>query len=546
MSITQVDAAAPSTVRVRPVAGSASRRPGWMLPVTMVVGVLLFWLALALLLDGRHLIPYPWELVHQFVVDGPLLIANAGPTLSVAAMGFLGGVLAVIPLAVISILAPVTEPIVTRVAIVVHVIPFVAIAPILIVALPGDSARIVIAALQVYFPLLIGLLLGLRSTDERTLDVVTASGGRNLARMRYVRVASALPSLISGLKIALPAAVLGALIAEFFGADRGLGAILVNAQDSLLTERVWAIALFVGAIAAAGYGVVSLLARILVPWAGKGNSVSATVAGAEIEGLRRWQVVIGGVVAAVLLVGFWQSLRPVFGFDAFFVKSPLEVARFLVEGNPITGAPADAFWSAFLHALGETGIHAGVGFVVGTALAIAGAVVLVAVPGLERAVMPGAVVLRSIPLVALTPLIVLLFGRGLLGVTVLVTLVTFFPTLVTVIMGLRAAPDGALDVVRASGGSSFSAARRVRLLYAVPAITASARVAIPAAVAGATLAEWLATGNGLGQLLTLSSVQADYFTLWAGGVLLVIVVLALYSLIGVVDRAVSRRLGVAV
>lgn len=516
-----------------------------MTPVAVLGGLILAWIALAALLDGRHLIPYPWVLVQQFGVDGQLLLANLAPTLTVAAKGFAGGVLAVIPLAVIAILAPVTEPIVMRVAIVVHVIPFVAIAPILIVALPGESARVFIAALQVYFPLLIGLLLGLRSTDERTLDVVTASGGRNFARLRYVRIASAVPSLISGLQIALPAAILGALIAEFFGADRGLGAILVNAQDSLLTERVWAIALTVGLLAAAGYGLITLLARIFVPWAGKGTSVSASVAGTETARIRPWQVVAGGVAAAVLLIGFWQSLRSVFGFDAFFVKNPLEVARFLVEGNPITSAPASVFWTSFGSALGESAVHASVGFVVGTALAVLGAVVLVAIPGLERVVMPLAVVLRSIPLVALTPLIVLIFGRGLLGVTVLVTLVTFFPTLVTVIMGLRAAPDGAIDVIRASGGSSFAAARRVRLLYAIPAITASARVAVPAAVAGATLAEWLATGNGLGQLLTLSSVQADYFTLWAGGVLLVVIVLVLYSAIGVIDKAVSSRLGVS-
>jgi ABC-type nitrate/sulfonate/bicarbonate transport system permease component len=519
-------------------------RPDWITPTLVVGSILVAWTVLAALLEGRHLIPYPWVLAQQFGTDGALLLANLGPTLAVAAKGFLGGVIAVIPLAIIAILAPIAEPIVMRVAIVVHVIPFVAIAPILIVALPGESARVGIAALQVYFPLLIGLLLGLRSTDERTLDVVTASGGRNFARLRYVRIASALPSLISGLQIALPAAILGALIAEFFGADRGLGAILVNAQDSLLTERVWAIALTVGALAAAGYGLITMIARIAVPWAGKGNSVSASVAGTETGHLSTGQVAAGGVAATVLLIGFWQSLRPVFGFDSFFVKDPLEVLRFLFEGNPITGTPASAFWGTFFEALGETSVHASVGFVVGTALAILGAVMLVAVPGLERAVMPFAVVLRSIPLVALTPLIVLIFGRGLLGVTVLVTLVTFFPTLVTVIMGLRAAPDGALDVIRASGGSAFSAARRVRLLYAIPAITASARVAVPAAVAGATLAEWLATGNGLGQLLTLSSVQADYFTLWAGGVLLVCVVLVLYSVIGIVDKAVSARLGV--
>ncbi|MCG1037844.1 ABC transporter permease subunit, partial [Polaribacter sp. DS7-9] len=143
----------------------------------------------------------------------------------------------------------------------------------------------------------------------------------------------------------------------------------------------------------------------------------------------------------------------------------------------------------------------------------------VAVPGLERAAMPFAIILRSMPLVALTPLIVLLFGRGLFGVTVLITLVTFFPTLVTVILGLRAAPEGAIDVIRASGGSPLSAALRVRLMYAVPAITASARIAIPAAVSGAMLAEWLATGDGLGNMITLAAVNADYFTLWSAGAL---------------------------
>jgi ABC-type nitrate/sulfonate/bicarbonate transport system permease component len=149
------------------------------------------------------------------------------------------------------------------------------------------------------------------------------------------------------------------------------------------------------------------------------------------------------------------------------------------------------------------------------------------------------------PLVALTPLIVLLFGRGLLGVTVLVTLVTFFPTLVTVILGLRAAPEGALDVIRASGGSSLTAALTVRLMYAIPAITASARIAIPAAVSGAMLAEWLATGDGLGNLITLAAVNADYYVLWSSGVIIVLLVLGLYSLINTVDRAVSRRLGIA-
>ncbi|SEE91358.1 ABC transporter permease [Ruania alba] len=528
------------------VKAAGPARHGTLMHTGGVIGaVLALWLATAFLLRDTSLVPYPWELAAQFAADGSLLAANIGPTLSTAVWGFGLGVVVIIPLVVISILAPTWEPVVVRVAVVVHVIPFVAIAPILVVVFQGQTARVVVAALAVYFPLLINLLLGLRSTDDRARDVVFAAGGGPLTTLRMVRVPSALPSLVAGLQIAVPAAVLGALIAEFFGANEGLGAILISAQDALMINRVWAIAITMGLVSAAGYALVTIAARILVPWAGKGGSVGTSVAGAEQVRLHPWQLLVGALASVVVLVGGWWSLRPVFGLDEFFVKDPLDVWRFLQEGNPFTGAPAEEFWTAFTTALGESAVHAAVGFVVGTLVAVSAAVLLVAVPSLERAVMPFAIVLRSMPLVAITPLIVLVFGRDLVGVTVLVTLVTFFPTLVTVMAGLKAAPDGALDVIYASGGSARTAAFRARIPYALPAITASARIAVPGAVTGATLAEWIATGNGLGNLLTSAAVRADYFTLWSGGLLLVLIVLVLYSAINLIDRLVARRLGVA-
>lgn len=509
-----------------------------------VAAVLVVWCAVAWSFSATGIVPYPWRLIAQIAADWQLLAINTGATLRIAGAGLLAAVAVMVPLACLCLLLPLSEPIVMRVAIVVHVIPFVAIAPILIVALPTDASRIVIAALQVYFPLLVGLLLGLRSTDSAALDVVTASGGRNLARLRFVRSASAVPQLVAGLQIAVPAAVLGAVISEFFGADRGLGAIIVASQQSFLTDRTWAIAVFIGALAALGYGLVTLAARLLVPWAGRGAGVGTNVAGTEQARLARSQALLAGIVTLILLIGLWQSLRSVFGLPEFFTKTPGDILVFLFSGNPRSGAPASEFWLAFGSGLGQTLLDAAVGFVAGTAIAVAVAVLFVAVPPLGRAIMPVAIIVRSVPLLALTPLLMLMFGRGLLGVTVLVTLVTFFPTLVTVMTGLRAAPEGALDVVRASGGGNAQAARYVRLLYALPSITAAARIAVPNAIGGATLAEWLATGKGLGQLLTQSSILADYYTLWASGVLLVIVALIAYAAIGLLDRAATARLGV--
>src|SRR6185503_8401102 len=101
------------------------------------------------------------------------------------------------------------------------------------------------------------------------------------------------------------------------------------------------------------------------------------------------------------------------------------------------------------------------------------AVVMALLPTFEQAVMPTAIVLRSIPIVAMAPLIALVFGRGLLGVTVVVGLVTFFPTLVLVITGLRSAPAQACDLIIACGGSRFTAMRKVQMPYALPALFAA-------------------------------------------------------------------------
>src|SRR5262249_28108799 len=146
--------------------------------------------------------------------------------------------------------------------------------------------------------------------------------------------------------------------------------------------------------------------------------------------------------------------------------------------------------SEILDALGVTLVDAGTGYAVGTAVAVAVAIAMAILPALERAIMPTAIVFRSIPIVAMAPLIALVFGRGLLGTTVVVGLVTFFPTLVLVVTGLRSAPERACEVITSFGGSRIAALRKVRIPYALPALFAAARIAAPAAIGGATLAEW--------------------------------------------------------
>ena len=229
-----------------------------------------------------------------------------------------------------------------------------------------------------------------------------------------------------------------------------------------------------------------------------------------------------------------------FNLNPFFAKDPDDVFRYLVAGP---GAAEHR--AVLLDALGRTVSDAAGGYLVGTLAATAVAMAVVLSRGVEQAVMPVAITLRSVPLVAMTPLIALIFGRGYLGVTAVVEHRHLLPH-----PGQRRgrAPLRPRPGLRPGAGQrrqSLMVMRKVRLPYALPAFFASARIAAPAAIGGATLAEWLATGTGLGNVLVISYSASDFNTLWSGAVLIVAVSVALYGLVGIIEgtRRVSMRQG---
>jgi len=502
--------------------------------------VVLVWFALSGLLADLRVIPSPVDVVSQIWRDRSAHQANVGVTLREAMVGYLWGNLAAILLAVLFVRVPAVERVLLRLAIASYCVPLVAIAPILVVVLPGDAPKEALAALSVFFTTLVATVVGLRSSDATAVDLVHAYGGSAWQTLWLVRIRAALPSLFAGLRIAAPAALLGAIIGEYLGASRGLGVALVQAQSSFEVARTWGIALVISALAGLLYAATALVARLATPWAARLLDVG-TGAGEAADPrsgrLARALETTGFLVLSLAVTVFgWYALLRLFDLNGYFAKTPADVWAYVFSAPDATAHRDELF-----AALKVTLVDAGVGYLVGTAVAVLIAVVVVAFRAVEQTVMPVAVVLRSVPLIAMAPLIALVFGRGLLGVTVIVALVVFFPTLVNLSVGLRAAPAPACDVVISMGGSPFHTVTKVRLQYALPALFASARIAVPAAIGGATLAEWLATGKGLGSLLVVAYSGSRFGTLWAGAVLVVVVSVGLYALIGAVERPVLRR-----
>jgi ABC-type nitrate/sulfonate/bicarbonate transport system permease component len=220
-------------------------------------------------------IPTPLEVLQQLGVDGfSFYWKNAALTLSEAGLGFLFGNISALALAALALVLPKLENLATQIAVITYCIPIVAIGPIirLVLGAPGEGepagAAVTLAALSVFFTTMVGALTGVKSADRASLDVVTVYGGNSWHRLVKVQLLASLPAIFAALRIAAPAAFLGAILGEYVGGpDLGFGPAMVNAQQSLEVARVWGLALVSGAIAGLAYALFGLLSRVVSPWA---------------------------------------------------------------------------------------------------------------------------------------------------------------------------------------------------------------------------------------------------------------------------------------
>jgi ABC-type nitrate/sulfonate/bicarbonate transport system permease component len=160
---------------------------------------------------------------------------------------------------------------------------------------------------------------------------------------------------------------------------------------------------------------------------------------------------------------------------------------------------------------------------------------------LERAVMPIALALRSVPIVAMVPLLAYVFGRELVGSLVIVSIVVWFPALVLVTTGLRSVRTEALDLLRAYDAGPLTQLLKVRLPSAVPSLLASAKVCAPLAILGSLLNGWMSTGKGLGALMSLSTITAEYVKLWAAVVVVTVVSVLFAAVVTAMEQVAYAR-----
>jgi len=243
-------------------------------------------------------------------------------------------------------------------------------------------------------------------------------------------------------------------------------------------------------------------------------------------------------VAVVLMVAGWLAYLAFFDVDSSVGKTPGAVWEYLVTSRG-AGQHRDVVFTA----LGQTLADAALGYAGGLVAAVVLAVVFVLSGPVEQAFMPIVMLLRSVPLVAMTPVILLAFGRGAAGVAVIGGVVVFFPAMVNMVLGLRSTSRQVTELVLAYGGNRFTVIRKVALPSALPALFASARISVPAALIGALVAEWLATSGGIGGAIPNAIGGFDYDQVWSDIVVLTGASLVIYTAVAVLESVVLTACG---
>ena len=148
-------------------------------------------------------------------------------------------------------------------------VPVVAIAPLLIIWFgSGRLSKVLVCALIVFFPLLVNTMVGIRSVEEELQELMRSLGASRWQTFRLLEVPSALPVLLGGLRIGVTLSVVGAVVGELVGADRGLGFLINQGRGLFNTPLVFVAIMALVAIAMVLYGAVMLLERRLLRWQG--------------------------------------------------------------------------------------------------------------------------------------------------------------------------------------------------------------------------------------------------------------------------------------
>lgn len=253
-----------------------NKQPTWLVVAASFVLLIAGWQLLVIWGEyPAFILPGPGDVGRQFVVvlgDGRLL-KHSLVTISEIIPGLLIGFLIALPLGYLLAKSPLAERLFSPYLIASQAIPVIAIAPLLTIWVASSYwARVWVAVLVVFFPILVTSIAGMRSVPNELYELMRSLQATRGQIFRKLEIPAAMPVLLAGLKVGATLAVIGTLVGEFVQPkSAGLGFLLVTARYQFKTDLVFVVLFTLVIIALSLYGLIALLEKRLLRWRVKGQ-----------------------------------------------------------------------------------------------------------------------------------------------------------------------------------------------------------------------------------------------------------------------------------
>lgn len=245
--------------------------------------------------------------------------------------------------------------------------------------------------------------------------------------------------------------------------------------------------------------------------------------------LPRWATVSLPIAGALSIILAWQFLLPAAGVPSYIAPTPTRIAGVFQQQWPLL---FDNFWPTLVEALS--------GFFIGNISAVLLAVVFVYSRVVQAAYFPVVLFFNTIPILALSPIIILIFGLGMTPKIIIAAVICFFPTLVNMIRGLNSASHNEQELLRVLSATPWEIFWRLRLPRSLPMLFSSLRIASATAVIGAIVGEWIGSDKGLGALIIQATFNYQSDRLYAAIVLSSSMSIAIFLSVVMIERRVIR------
>lgn len=216
---------------------------------------------------GAYLLPKPSDVMKTMLEDPMFLLRHGGVTVMATLAGFLLATLTGILIAILIVYSPLLEKTLFTSLVAFNAIPKIAIAPLFIMWIgTGLESKVLMAFLIAIFPIIVDTVMGLRSIDPAQLDLVRTYRASQLQTFFKIRFPNALPSIFAGMKVGITLALIGTIVGEFVGANRGLGFVILQAQGTYQTPLVFAAIAVLSVLGVLLFNAIDIAERLALPW----------------------------------------------------------------------------------------------------------------------------------------------------------------------------------------------------------------------------------------------------------------------------------------